>query len=227
MLAEAAAAGGIGRFVHLSAIGADPASASGYGRSKAGGEAAVRQAFPQAVVLRPSVVFGPDDSFFNRFAAMAAVSPVLPLIGGGATRFQPVYVGDVAAAAVAALADPVAAGKTFELGGPEIYSFEALMRLMLGVVERRPRLVKVSFGLAETLGAMGDALSRLGIAPPLTRDQVEMLRADNVVAPGAPGLAELGVAATAVEAIIPTYLWRYRKGGQYAEAVRASVAASR
>jgi NADH dehydrogenase len=227
MLAEAAAAGGIARFVHLSAIGADPASPSGYGRSKAQGEAAVRQAIPRAVVLRPSVVFGPSDAFFNRFAAMARVSPFLPLIGGGATRFQPVFVGDVAAATAAALADPAAAGLTYELGGPAIYSFEALMRLMLEVIERRPALVKLSFGLAEKLGAMGDALARMGLAPPITRDQVEMLRTDNVAAPGAPGLAELGVAATAVEAIIPTYLYRYRKGGQYAEAVRAAAAAPR
>jgi NADH dehydrogenase len=224
-IAAAAAARGIARFAHLSAIGADPASPSAYGRSKAQGEAAVRQAIPGAVILRPSVVFGPDDAFFNRFASMATLSPFLPLIGGGATRFQPVYVGDVAAAAAVALTDSAARGRTYELGGPGVYSFEELMRLMLAEIGRRPALVKLSFSQALRLGAVGDLVARTGlVAPPITRDQVEMLRGDNVVAQGALGLADLGVAATALEAIIPTYLYRYRKGGQYAESVQAAAA---
>lgn len=224
-IAAAAAAGGISRFIQLSAIGADLASPSAYGRSKAMGEAAVRRVIPGAVILRPSVVFGPDDDFFNRFAAMATVSPFLPLIGGGATRFQPVYVGDVAAAVASALTDPAAAGRTYELGGPTVYSFEALMRLMLAQIDRRPRLQTLSFNLAGRLGGVGDLIARTGfIAPPITRDQVEMLRGDNVVSPASLGLADLGIVASALEPIIPTYLYRYRKGGQYADAVQAAAA---
>jgi NADH dehydrogenase len=223
-VARAAAAAGVSRFVQVSAIGADGASASAYARTKAAGEAAVRAALPGAAVIRPSVVFGPEDAFFNRFAAMATRSPVLPLIGGGQTRFQPVFVGDVAAAVAAALGDPAAMGATYELGGPGIYTFEVLMRLMLDAIDRRPSLVTIPFETAKILGRVGDFIGRAGlIAPPLTTDQVEMLRVDNVVTPGAPGLADLGVAATALEPIIPTYLYRYRKGGQYAETLQAAV----
>jgi len=223
-VARAAAAAGVSRFVQVSAIGADGASASAYARTKAAGEAAVRAALPGAAVIRPSVVFGPEDAFFNRFAAMATRSPVLPLIGGGQTRFQPVFVGDVAAAVAAALGDPAAMGATYELGGPGIYTFEVLMRLMLDAIDRRPSLVTIPFETAKILGRVGDFIGRAGlIAPPLTTDQLEMLRVDNVVAPGAPGLADLGVAATALEPIIPTYLYRYRKGGQYAETLQAAV----
>jgi len=226
-VAATAVAAGAERFVQISAIGADGASASAYARTKAAGEAAVRAALPGATILRPSVVFGPADAFFNRFAAMATRAPALPLIGGGLTRFQPVFVGDVAAAVAAALEDPAAAGVTYELGGPSIYTFEALMRLMLAVIDRRPALVAVPFDAARVLGRVGDAIGRAGLlSPPITTDQVEMLKVDNVVAPGAPGLAALGVAATALETIIPTYLYRYRKGGQYAESLQAAVPAS-
>jgi len=226
-VAAAAAAAGVSRFVHISAIGADAASASGYARTKAAGEAAVRAALPGATILRPSVVFGPTDAFFNRFAAMATRAPALPLIGGGQTRFQPVFVGDVAAAVAAALEDPAAVGLTYELGGPSIYSFEDLMRLMLAVIDRRPALLTVPFEMATVLGRVGDVIGRTGLlTPPLTTDQVEMLKVDNVVAPGAPGLVDLGVAATALEPIIPTYLYRYRKGGQYAESLQAAVPAT-
>jgi NADH dehydrogenase len=224
-IAEAAAARGIRRLVQISAIGADPAGASAYARTKAEGEAAMREVIPTAVVLRPSVVFGAEDAFFNRFAAMATVSPVLPLIGGGHTRFQPVFVADVAAAVAAALGDPAALGRTFELGGPAVYSFAALMRLTLAEIGRERALVDLPFGAATLLGKVGDLLARTGLfAPPITVDQVEMLRRDNVVASGAPGLANLGVAPSAVEPIIPTYLYRYRKGGQYADATLAAAA---
>jgi len=223
-VAKAAAVAGIVRFVHVSAIGADAASPSAYARTKAAGEAAVRQALPEAVIVRPSVVFGPEDDFFNRFAAMAARGPVLPLIGGGKTRLQPVFVADVAAAVAAALEDPAAAGLTFELGGPAVYSFEDLMKLVLQVTGRKRALVTVPAGLANVLGRVGDAIASLGlVAPPITSDQVKLLETDNVTSSGARGLAELGVAPTAVEAIIPTYLYRFRKGGQYAEALAAAV----
>ena len=225
-VAKAAAAAGIARFVHVSAIGADAASPSAYARTKAAGEAAVRQALPDAVIVRPSVVFGPEDDFFNRFGAMAARAPLLPLIGGGKTRLQPVFVADVAAAVATALEDSTAAGQTFELGGPAVYSFEDLMQLVLQVTGRKRALVALPIGLANVLGSVGDMIGSLGlIAPPITSDQVKLLEVDNVVAPGARGLADLGVTPTAVEAIIPTYLYRFRKGGQYAEALAAAVLA--
>jgi NADH dehydrogenase len=227
-IAATAKAQGATRLVHVSALGASPDSPSAYARTKAAGEAAVRQAFAGAVVLRPSVIFGPGDAFFNRFATMAASAPVLPLIGGGQTRFQPVFVGDVAAAVAAALADPAAPGRTYELGGPEVNSFEDLMRLMLAVIERRPALAPISFGLASRLGKIGDLLARTGfLAPPLTSDQVQLLRADNVVSTGALGLADLGVTATPLGAVIPSYLYRFRKGGQYAEALQLAEPALR
>ncbi|MGA0602567.1 complex I NDUFA9 subunit family protein [Caulobacter sp. KR2-114] len=227
-IAEAAAARGIDRFVQISAIGADPASPARYGRSKAEGEAAVRSRIPAAVVIRPSIVFGQDDHFFNSFAQMAQMSPVLPLIGGGETKFQPVFVGDVAAAVARAITDPDCAGKTYELGGPAPHSFKALMELLLAEIHRKRALVPVPFGVASVLGFVGDLLCGahgvLGLIPlpPITSDQVEMLKADNVVSPGALGLADLGVTPTALEPILPTYLYRYRRGGQYAEAM-ASV----
>jgi uncharacterized protein YbjT (DUF2867 family) len=211
-LARLAREAGIERLVHLSAIGADPRSTSAYARSKAAGEQAVRDAFPTATILRPSIVFGPEDDFFNRFAAMATVSPFLPLIGGGETRFQPVYVGDVADAVIRALDDPAAAGRTYELGGPKVYTFRALMELMLQEIKRHRRFVGVPFGLASLQARL---LSLLPIAPPLTPDQVEMLKRDNVVSSGALTLQTLGIEPVALEAILPTYLDRFRKGGWY------------
>jgi NADH dehydrogenase len=215
-VAEAARAAGVLRLVQMSALGADAASASKYARTKALGEQAVRQAFPGAVVIRPSVVFGQDDQFFNKFAQMALMSPALPLIGGGATRFQPVYVDDVAKAIARACDLPEAAGLTYELGGPADFSFRELMVLMLQVIERRRILAPVPFGIAEILGRFGD-LAGLAVTPPVTSDQVRLLRTDNVVSGDRPGLAELGVAASTLEAVIPSYLYRYRKGGQYAD----------
>jgi len=205
-IASVARAIGIERMVHLSAIGADPASASAYARSKADGEKRVREALPAATILRPSIVIGPEDGFFNRFAAMARMLPMLPLIGGGETRFQPVYVGDVADAIVAALQSSDAAGQTYQLGGPQVYSFAELMRYMLDVLGRRRLLVPLSFGMASFQARFLELLP----VPPLTRDQVELLKVDNVVADGAPGLNDLGIAATPIELVVPAYLERYR-----------------
>jgi uncharacterized protein YbjT (DUF2867 family) len=210
-LARLAREAGVERLVHISAIGAEPRSGSAYGRSKAAGEQAVKDAFPTATILRPSIVFGPEDDFFNRFAAMAVMSPVLPLIGGGETRFQPVYVGDVADAVIRALDDPATAGRTYELGGPKVYTFRALMELMLAEIKRHRRFVEVPFGLATLQARLLSLLPK----PLLTPDQVEMLRRDNVVSSGALTLSMLGITPTAVEAILPTYLDRFRKGGWY------------
>lgn len=226
-IAEAAAARGITDFVQISAIGADADSPAKYARTKAEAEAVVREIIPTAVILRPSVVFGQEDHFFNAFAALAQMSPFLPLIGGGGTRFQPVYVGDVAAAVAAALTNPDHAGKTFELGGPTAHTFRALMELVLSETHRQRLLLPIPFPVAQLLGAVGDlicgARGVVGLIPlpPVTTDQVEMLRVDNVVAPGALGLSDLGIAPTAMEPILPTYLYRYRRGGQYADAVPA------
>lgn len=208
-IGRAAQAAGVRRLIHFSALGADPASPSAYARSKAAGEAAVRAAFPGATILRPSVIFGPEDDFFNRFAGLARVLPALPLVGGGHTRFQPVYVGDVADAVIAALNAPDCVGRTFELGGPRVYSFRALMEILLGEIRRRRLLVSLPFSLASAEAFFLEWLPK----PPLTRDQVRLLRTDNVIAPGAAGLADLGITPTALEVIVPTYLHRYRRGG--------------
>ncbi len=203
---------GVECLIHVSAIGADAASPSAYGRTKAAGEKAVRDAFPEATILRPSIVFGPEDEFFNRFAKLALLLPALPLIGGGRTRFQPVYVGDVAEAAVKAIDDPACRGKTYELGGPRVFTFKELMELLLREIGRRRLLVPVPFALAELQSAILGCLPR----PPLTRDQVRMLRRDNLVASGALTFADLEIAPSAVEAILPTYMEPYRRGGRYA-----------
>jgi uncharacterized protein YbjT (DUF2867 family) len=210
-LARLAREAGIERFVHISAIGADPRSPSAYARTKAAGEAAMRDAFPTVTILRPSVVFGPEDQFFNRFAAMAMISPALPLIGGGHTRFQPVYVGNIADAVMKCLDDPATAGRLYELGGPKIYSFRELIELLLSEIRRKRLLVDLPFGLAELQARLMSILPN----PPLTPDQVELLKRDNVVSSGALTLATLGIAPTAVEAMLPTYLDRFRRGGWY------------
>ncbi len=216
-LAAMAERAGATRFVQISAIGADAASESIYARTKAAGEQATAEAFPGATVLRPSIVFGPDDSFFNRFAAMAQIAPALPLIGGGGTRFQPVFVGDVGQAVAACLEDAATTGRTFELGGPGIYTFRQLMEMTLEVTKRRRMLVPVPFGAASLIGRAGELAATIGLPPPLTRDQVVLLKSDNIVAAGAAGFAELGITPQALEPILPTYLYRYRRGGQYAE----------
>ena len=215
-VAAAAAAAGVRNLVHISAIGADAHSPSAYARSKAAGEAAVRNAFPRAVILRPSIMFGPEDDFFNRFAKMAMVSPVLPLIGGGTTRFQPVYVLDVAEAVARAADNPDFAGKTFELGGPRIYSFRELLKLLLAELGRRRLLIGLPFAIASLQGAILQMVPF--IRPPLTADQVKLLKRDNVVAAQALGFKELGISPTAVEPILPTYLDLYRPHGYYSRA---------
>jgi NADH dehydrogenase len=216
-VAQGAKAAGVSRLVHVSALGADEAASSKYLWSKAAGEAAVRQALPQAVILRPSIVFGPGDTFFNRFAEMTKISPALPLIGGGETRFQPVYVGDVARAVSAAVTDSAVAGGTYELGGPAVYSFKELMELVLAETGRRRFLAPLPFPVASLMGKGGDVAAWLGLPPPLTSDQVEALKVDNVVGGNLPGLADLGISATTVEAVVGSYLYRHRKGGQFAE----------
>lgn len=202
--------------VHVSAIGADARSASAYARTKAGGEASVRKAFPSAVILRPSIVFGPEDDFFNRFAAMARISPVLPLIGGGKTRFQPVYVGDVAKSVVAGLEGRAAAGQTYELGGPEILTFREVLERILEYTQRRRLLVPVPFWLARFEAAFLQLLP----SPLLTVDQVKLLEKDNVVSVGARTarrtLKDLGIDAVAIDAVVPEYLERFRAHGEFA-----------
>jgi NADH dehydrogenase len=211
-VARAAAAAGATGLVHLSAIGADAASPSAYGRAKAAGEAAVLAAFPAATILRPSVVFGPEDKFFNRFGAMARMLPFMPVIAG-ATRLQPVYVGDVADAVMAALARPEAAGRIFELGGPRALSFRDLLAWILQVTGRHRPLVALPARLARMQARV---LERLP-GKLLTRDQLLMLTRDNVVAADAAGLAELGIVPTPMDMVVPAYLCRFRPGGRAGE----------
>jgi NADH dehydrogenase len=218
-VARIAAEEGVGRMVHISAIGADPDGPSRYARSKAEGERRVLEAVPEAVILRPSVVFGPEDNFFNRFAGMARISPILPLVGAG-TRFQPVYVDDVAQAAVMGATGRAAPG-IYELGGPDADSFRNLMVDMLKVIRRRRLVLGLPFWMGWLMAAGFDLLEivtlgliRNGV---LTRDQLRSLRRDNVVSEGARGFAELGIEPSAMEAILPDYLWRFRPSGQYTE----------
>jgi uncharacterized protein YbjT (DUF2867 family) len=217
-VARIAAELGVPHLVQISAIGADKTSKSDYARSKAQGEAAVLSAFPAAVILRPSVIFGTEDGFFNRFAGMASLSPVLPVVGAD-TRFQPVYVDDVAHAAVLAASGRAAPG-VYELGGPDIATFRDLMRKMLGVIQRRRLVVNVPFFVANIMGGVLDFLqmATLGLIEnkTLTRDQVRNLARDNVVAPNAKGFADLGISPTSIDSVLPEYLWRYRPSGQYA-----------
>lgn len=212
--ALAAAAHGA-RLVHISAIGADEQASALYARSKAVGEKRVLAAVPGATILRPSIVFGPEDSFFNRFAAIARFSPALPLVGGGHTRFQPVFVGDVAAAVAAAVEGHALPGAIYELGGPAVRSFKELMQFLLATIERRRLLLPVPFGLAKLPAFFLQFLPN----PLLTPDQVELLRHDNVVSEDAKRerrtLEGLGIAPTLMEAVVPSYLRRFRKTGQF------------
>ena len=216
-IARLAAELGVGSLVHISAIGADAGSDSLYAQSKAAGEAAVLAAFPSAMILRPSVIFGPEDQFFNRFAGMARLGPILPVVGA-ATQFQPVYVDDVAQAAVAGVLGR--ASGVYELGGPDAASFRDLMMQMLAVVQRRRLVLNMPFLVArmmafgfDTLQFVTGGLVKNGM---ITADQVRSLRHDNVVSPGAKGLVKLGIAPTAMAAVLPEYLWRFRPSGQYA-----------
>ncbi|HEX4077842.1 MAG TPA: complex I NDUFA9 subunit family protein [Rhizomicrobium sp.] len=222
-IGAAARAQGVSSLVHISAIGASPDSPSLYARSKAQGEARLREAFSTAAILRPSIIFGPEDDFFNRFAALARLSPALPLIGGGHTRFQPAYVCDVAEAVARCVADEQTRGVTYELGGPTVYTFKQLIELVLAETNRRRLLIPIPFPLAMLKASLLELLPK----PLLTRDQVRLLQQDNVVSPGARGFADLGIEPDAVESIIPSYLWRFRSEGQFEPPPREPLNASR
>lgn len=211
-VARLAKAGGVERLVHISAIGASKTSRSSYAQTKASAEEAVFDAFPEATVLRPSIVFGPEDGFFNMFANLSRFMPALPLMGGGKTRFQPVHVGDVADAVMAVLSRPEAKGAIYELGGPRIYTFKELMRLVLSETGRRRALIPVPWPIAKAQAAVMSVLPK----PLLTLDQLAQLKVDNVVADEARTLGDLGITPTAAEVILPTYMDRYRVGGRYA-----------
>jgi uncharacterized protein YbjT (DUF2867 family) len=212
----AAAAAHVGaRMLHVSALGADAQSPSHYARSKAQGEAAVRAACPEAMIFRPSILFGPEDDFFNRFASMARISPVLPLIGGGRTRFQPVFVGDVAGALAEAADGAGTPATTYEFGGPDVKTFKEIMEFILATIMRRRLLVPIPFTLAEWQALVLQFWPR----PLLTPDQVTLLRRDNVISSDAVlnqrTLSAFGIAPAAMAAIVPAYLWRFRKTGQF------------
>jgi NADH dehydrogenase len=218
-----AAAAHNARMIHVSAIGANENSSAAYARAKWRGEQLVLAATPDAVIFRPSILFGPNDDFFNRFAGIAQLSPVLPLVGGGHTRFQPVFAGDVADAIAKAVAGATTPGAIYELGGPEVFTFKELMEFVLATIERRRLLVPLPFGLAKLQAAAFELVSKVPLRvlskPLLTRDQVELLRYDNVVSDAARRdgltLEGLGITPRSVEAIAPTYLWRFRKAGQF------------
>jgi len=203
------------RMVHVSAIGADPNSPSAYGRSKANAEQLVIAAQPSTTIMRPSIIFGPEDDFFNRFAALARISPMLPLIGGGLTRFQPVFVGDVAAAIADAVDGKTRPGTIYELGGPDVRTFKELMQFVLTTIERKRLLVPLPFLVARMQAMFLQYLPK----PLLTPDQVELLRSDNLVSESARSEARtlqgIGIEPEPMEAIVPSYLWRFRKTGQF------------
>lgn len=217
-IARIAAEEGVARVVHISAIGADVNGDSLYAQSKGKGEAAILDAFPSAVILRPSVIFGPEDQFFNRFAGMARMSPVIPLVGAD-TKFQPVYVDDVARAAEMGVLGEAVPG-IYELGGPDVDTFRELIDQMLQTIRRRRLILPLPFWAGSLMGQVSGAVSFLtgGLAPqPITVDQVKSLRKDNVVADGAQGFEALGFKPTSIEAVVPSYLWQFRPSGQYAE----------
>jgi uncharacterized protein YbjT (DUF2867 family) len=224
-VAKAAKQAGTEVFVQMSAIGADPSGSSVYAKTKAFGEAAVRQILPDAIIMRPSVVFGPEDQFFNRFAAMARLMPALPLIGGGATKLQPVFAGDVATAIALAVDGKARPGTIYELGGPEVATLRRIMTFVLTVTGRRRRLIPISFGRARSLAFVTEIIRKLslGLFPEIltiTSDQVKLLRGDNIVSPHAEAegrtLRGLGIAPEPFETLVPSYLYRYRKTGQFA-----------
>ena len=214
--ARLAAEAGVGRFVLISAIGADAESPAQYARTKAAGEAGVLGHYPQAVILRPSIVFGTEDQFFNRFAGMARFSPVIPIVGG-ATRFQPVWVQDVAEATAMAVTGAAAPG-IYELGGPNIYSFRGLVELTLATIRRRRAIIDIPFAIGRLQGRVLQILPE----PPLTLDQVRLLERDNVVSAEARGFADLGIAPEAPEGIVESYLVRFRPRGQYTDMIEAA-----
>jgi len=218
-----AAAAHDARMIHISAIGADEDSSAAYARAKRHGEELVLAATPEATIFRPSILFGPNDDFFNRFAGIARLSPFLPLVGGGHTRFQPVFAGDVAEAIAKAVDGTARPGSIYELGGPDVFTFRELMEFTLATIERRRLLLPLPFGVAKLQAAVFELVSRLPLRilskPLLTRDQVELLRYDNVVSDAARRdgltLEGLGITPQSIAAIVPTYLWRFRKAGQF------------
>lgn len=222
-VAEAARATGA-TLTHISAIGADAKSESSYARTKGRAEAAILEILPTAVILRPSIIFGPEDGFFNKFAEMSRFSPVLPLIGGGNTRFQPVYVTDVAEAVARSVDGRLTGGTIYELGGPQVLSFRECLDIMLKTIDRKRSFVSLPFGIASLMGSVASLVPF--IEPPLTADQVVLLKSDNVVSAKAEAegrtLAGIGIEPTMLESILPTYLVRYRPHGQYTRSGRAA-----
>ena len=215
-IAKACAAEKVSRLIHISALGCDE-SHSKYGKSKLNGEMAVRENFAAATILRPSVVFGVEDDFFNMFGKLAAVLPALPLIGGGKTKFQPVYVGDVAAAVEKAATTPEAQGQTYELGGGDILTFREIYERLFAETGRKRLLVSLPWGVAKLQGCVMGLLPK----PPLTSDQVDSLKTDNVVGTGAKTLKDLGLAPTSLDVVLPTYLARFKPGGRFGDKKRA------
>ena len=227
LMADICKAKGIRDFVQVSALGANPDAASKYASTKGKAEVAVKAAIPSAVILRPSIMFGAQDGFFTSLAGQIKMFPIMPAIGGAKTKFQPVYVNDVASAVARTLGKTEHYGQTFELGGPEVFAFKDLIKYVSNEIMTPRPLVWMPFVAARAIGVVGDvqawakAILPVIAAPILTTDQVLLLANDNVVAPGAKGLKDLGIAATAVESIVPTYLWRFRKNGQFAVPVQA------
>lgn len=221
-VAEAARAAGA-TLTHISAIGADQKSASSYARTKGRAEAAILETVPEAVILRPSIIFGPEDGFFNKFAEMARFSPVLPLVGGGHTKFQPVYVADVAETVARAVEGTLAGGTIYELGGPQVLTFRSCLELMLKTIDRKRAFVSIPFGLASIMGRVASLVPF--ITPPLTADQVVLLKSDNIVSDRAEAegrtLAGIGIKPTMLDSILPSYLVRYRLHGQYTRTGRS------
>jgi len=222
-LAEACTAEGITNVAHISAIGADADDESDYARTKGKAEAIIREFIPTADIHRPSIIFGPEDQFFNRFASMAQLAPALPLIGGGKTQFQPVYVRDVARA-IAKTVMSGTTGTTYELAGPKTYTFKALMEFMLDVIDRKRILAPLPFGIASIMGAVSGAMGKLPFVPTLlTADQVELLKSDNIATGEHSDLSDLGIKPATVEAIVPEYMVRYRKHGQFHQRVEHNL----
>jgi NADH dehydrogenase len=215
-LAKLAKQAGVKRFIQISSLGIDKAVASRYAQSKLQGEKSLQAIFPEATILRPSVVFGPEDNFFNQFACMASLAPALPLIGGGKTRFQPVYVGDVARAVLACLRQDSTQGHTYELAGPQVYTFRQILQYIMNTIGKRRFLLPLPFPVASAMGAVAQWLPK----PPLTLDQVRLLKYDNVASANALGFAQLGISPTAVEVIVPQYLLRFNKQAASAESAR-------
>lgn len=223
-IARAAMAAGVQTLVHVSALGADTESDSGYARSKGLGERNMREAFPRVTILRPSLVFGPEDQFFNRFANLARYVPALPLIGGGKTKFQPVYVADIATAIVKTVSDARTAGRTYQLGGPKVYSFKELLEFILSQTGRKRLLMPVPSFLASIQAFFLELPSFiLPLRPLLTVDQVKLLKSDNVVQSGAFTLDDLAITPSSVEAVVPGYIWRFHPKGQFRDQVPSAA----